>query len=61
MSDANNQDKSDLIKAYRKRHARGPAVKVNPTGGRGIRDAEQDTAFVLKALQENLSTVQERL
>ena len=56
MSDAtnNNQQRADLLKAYRKRNARGPAVKVNPTGGRG----SDDTPFVLKAITENWSVIQ---
>ena len=57
MAENNNQSKADLLKAYKKKHGRGPAVKVNPTGGRGVRDAESDTAFVLKALCENWQVV----
>ena len=55
MSDAptNNSQRSDLLKAYRKRNARGPAVKVNPTGGRG----SDDTPFVLAAITENFSVI----
>ena len=39
-----NNAKSDLLKAYKKKNARGPAVKVNPQGGRG-------TEFILEAIK----------
>ena len=60
MAESNNE-KQQKLQAYLRANKKGPAVKVNATGGRGAKDASKDANLVLKALTENWQTLQQRL
>ena len=61
MDSSHNNSQNEKLTAYLKKIKRGPGVKANAIGGRGIKDASKDTDLVLKALKENWNTLQNRL